>query len=184
MGGNVLDNKEDNLVVAEGVSNVTEHAGDAKITASPRAVLEGPSWAVAGKPAFFNAAKSSDEAGRKIIFRWDLDDGSPVEHQSSVTHAFREAGYYRVGVTVTNGRFSDLAYRDFHVVDDLPPLGVKGVAGKAADWAFQGEMFPREGEYWPSRGNYHPLGNAQSAAFPATPLTPSGGRSSTTWKSR
>jgi parallel beta-helix repeat protein len=157
MGGNVLDNKEDNLVVAEGVSNVTEHAGDAKITASPRAVLEGPSWAVAGKPAFFNAAKSSDEAGRKIIFRWDLDDGSPVEHQSSVTHAFREAGYYRVGVTVTNGRFSDLAYRDFHVVDDLPPLGVKGVAGKAADWAFQGEMFPREGAYW-TQQTYIPIG--------------------------
>ena len=147
MGGNIMDNKENNLLIGDTATNIIEHVGDATITAPPRAVLEAPSCATAGKAVFFDASKSTDPAGKKLIYRWSLDDGSNPEFNPTVTHAFKEAGFYRVGVTVTNGRFSDLGYRDFHVVDDIPPLGVKGAVGKAADWAFQ-EVFPQEGLYW------------------------------------
>ena len=159
MGGNVLDNKEHNLLIGDSVTDIIEHVGDPKITAPPRAMLEGPSWAVAGKAAYFNAAKSTDPAGKPLFFRWFLDDGSKPEFQSSVTHAFKEPGFYRVGVTVTNGRFSDLAFRNFRVVDDIPPLGVKGAVGKAADWGFQ-EVYPQEGLYWSQQSNYIPVGLA------------------------
>ena len=172
MGGNVLDNKEHNLLIGDGVANIIEHVGDAKITQSPKAKLEvanqevGPSWAIAGKPVFFNAGKSTDPAGKKLFYRWFLDDGSNPEFNASVTHAFKEPGFYRVGVTVTNGRLSDLAYRDFRVVDDIPPLGVKGAVGKAADWSAQ-EIYPREGLYWnPQR--YVPVGPARGVEAPKT----------------
>ncbi len=157
MGGNVLDNKENNLIISGTCSNISEHTGDPKITQSPRAVLaDGPWWAKQGQPVVFDASKSSDPAGKKLIYRWDVDDGSNPEFQPSVTHAFKDPGFYRVGVTVTNGRFSDLAYRDFRVVDDIPPLGVGGAVGKAADWGFQ-ELAPREGLYWQDQ-RYIPVG--------------------------
>ena len=38
----------------------------------------GPSLATAGKPVVFDAAKSTDSAGKKLYFRWDLDDGTPA----------------------------------------------------------------------------------------------------------
>ena len=123
MGGNVLDNKEDNLIISGTCSNISEHVGDLTIKAPPRAALEGPAFATQGKPVVFDASKSTDPAGKKLIYRWDVDDGSNPEFQPSVTHAFREPGFYRVGVTVTNGRFSDLAYRDLRVLDDIPLLG-------------------------------------------------------------
>ena len=48
---------------------------------------------------------------------------------------------HSVGVTVTNGRLSDLAYRDFLVYEDIPEFGTEG---QAADWSW-GEVQPREG---------------------------------------
>ena len=53
-----------------------------------------------------DASGSTDPAGKKLVFRWDFDDGSPAEFNPAVTHAFKTPGFYRVGVTVTNGRYS------------------------------------------------------------------------------
>ncbi len=54
---------------------------------------------------------------------------------------FKAPGFYRIGVTATNGRFSDLAYRDFRAVDDGPEWGTEGQAG---EWSWE-EVYPREG---------------------------------------
>ena len=78
MAGNVLDNREDNLLIARNVNNLVMHADDPQITQPPHCVLDGPSQAVAGKPVAFDAAKSTDPAGKKLYFRWDLDDGTPA----------------------------------------------------------------------------------------------------------
>ena len=67
-------------------------------------------------------------------------------------------GFYRVGVTVTNGRFSDLAYRNFRVFDNIPEIGTEG---QAADWAFQ-EVIRREGLWWTAQ-SYLPVGPAHPA---------------------
>jgi len=47
---------------------------------------------------------------------------------------FEAPGFYFIGVTVTNSRFSDLAYRDFRAVDNGPELGTEG---KAGDWSWE-----------------------------------------------
>ena len=177
MGGNVLDNKENNLLISGTCSNIIEHVGDPKITRRRGPCWRGRRGATAGKAVFFDASKSTDPAGKKLIYRWDLDDGSNPEFQPSVTHAFKEPGFYRVGVTVTNGRFSDLAYRDFRVVDDIPPLGVKGAVGKAADWGFQ-EVCPHEGLYW-TQQRYIPVGRPRGVEEAKTQVEFATTRSST-----
>ena len=139
MAGNVLDNREDNLLIARNVNNLVMHADDPQITQPPHCVLDGPSQAMVGKPVTFDAAKSTDPAGKKLYFRWDLDDGSPAPRSAAVSHAFQDAGFYRVGVTVTNGRYSDLGFRNFRVIDDIAELGTEG---QAADWSFT-EVEPR-----------------------------------------
>ena len=55
-------------------------------------------------------------------------------------HVFHKIGPYSVGVTATNGRFSDLAYRDFLVYEDLPEFGTEG---QAADWTWAEVQPPR-----------------------------------------
>ena len=80
-----------------------------------------------------------------------------------MTHVYKAPGYYRVGVTVNNGRFSDLGYRDFRVVDDCSELGTEG---QAADWAWT-EVLQREGLNWnPKDENVRPLPPVQHVADP------------------
>ena len=141
LGGNVLDNREDNLIIGPAVSNLVEHAGNPKITQPPHAVLAGPSAAAVNKPVALDASGSTDPAGKKLVFRWRFDDGSPPEFNPAVTHSFKTPGFFRVGVTVTNGRYSDLAFRDFRVFDDIRRIGTEG---QAADWDFE-EVSRREG---------------------------------------
>ena len=47
-----------------------------------------------------------------------------------VTHAFQKIGPHSVGVTVNNGRFSDLAYRNFLAYEDVPEPATEGHAGR------------------------------------------------------
>ena len=93
-----------------------------------------------GQEIVLDASGSTDPDGKRLSFRWDLGDGTIVT-QPRAAHAFKAPGFYRIGVTVTNGRFSDLAYRDFRVVDDRPEWGTEG---QAADWFWE-EVYPREG---------------------------------------
>ena len=45
-----------------------------------------------------------------------------------VEHVFRTPGFHRLGLTVTNGALSDLAWRDLYVVDDAKELATEGQA--------------------------------------------------------
>ena len=134
------DNQESNLLVGGVASNLSIHPDNPRITRSPHANLVGPSSGVVGKEFVLDASASTDPDGNKLTFRWDLGDGTIV-NQPRVAHSFKAAGFYRVGVTVTNGRFSDLAYRDFRVVEDRPEWGTEGQAG---DWGWE-EVYPRDG---------------------------------------
>ena len=161
MAGNVLDNREDNLLIAHDVSNLVMHADDPKITEPPRCVLDGPSLATAGKPVVFDAAKSTDSAGKKLYYRWDLDDGTPAPRSPSVTHAFKDAGFYRVGVTVTNGRYSDLGFRNFRVIDDVPELGTEGPATEWSATPVEARDVMWSPQFYPPVGPARPLQNPQ-----------------------
>ena len=118
--GNTEDVKEDG-----GVTNLTQRKAESNVP--PKCVVEGPSFAKVGEKIALDATKST---GAKQ-FRWDLGDGT-TSTLSRVEHAFKAPGFYRVGVTVTNG-LSDLGWRDFYVVEDVTEIGTEG---QAAEWSW------------------------------------------------
>ena len=85
-----------------------------------------------GQRVSFDASKSDDPAGRPLSFRWRLGDGTTSE-TPRLDHTFATAGFYRVGVTATNGGLSDLGSCDVFVVADGPELGTEEAA-KRWDW--------------------------------------------------
>jgi nitrous oxidase accessory protein NosD len=139
-GNECVDNQESNLVTGGVATNLTIHPDNPAITRPPRAVLAGPSSGIAGREVVLDASESTDPGGNRLGFRWDLGDGT-ILTQPRAAHVFKGPGFYRIGVTTTNGRFSDLAWRDFRVVEDIPEWGTEG---QAAEWGWE-ELYPREG---------------------------------------
>jgi len=133
MAGNVFkENAKGDVHQAGNVTNLVVHPAQEDVNRPPQAALAAPSSAKVGEKVVFDASRSSDPAGRALTFRWDLGDGT-VEQAARVKHVFGQAGFCRVGLTVNNGVFSDLAWRDFYVVDDLCEIGTEG---GAADWSW------------------------------------------------
>lgn len=115
------------------VTNVFKLPNNPKITRPPKAVLKGPASARVGQVVVLDASKSRDQAGNHLKYRWDLGDGT-IAAEARIEHAFSAPGFYRVGLTVNNGLLSDLAWRDFYVVDGGEELGTEG---QAADWTWR-----------------------------------------------
>ncbi|MCC6125090.1 MAG: right-handed parallel beta-helix repeat-containing protein [Pirellulales bacterium] len=122
------DNAEGNHF--EGVTNLIELKAGERGEAAPRAVLDGPSVAKVGQPAHFDASHSTDPRGRPLTYRWDL--GGAVSSEVKATRTFAQPGFHRVGLTVSNGRLADLAFRDFLAVEDV--ADELGTEGGAAQW--------------------------------------------------
>ncbi len=127
------NNSADNLRDAGNVKNLTQHPNRPDIKRAPQAVLDGPSFARVGEPVTFDAGRSSDRAGHKLAFRWNLGDGTLATGSKVSGHVFGQAGFFRVGLTVNNGLLSDLACRDFYVVGNATEIGTEG---EAADWTW------------------------------------------------
>jgi hypothetical protein len=125
-------NTEKDVMDAGGVTNWFVSPENAGITKPPKAMLVGPAMAKVGETVTLDARASSDPASGELKFRWDLGDGT-IEGGGRVSHAFKQPGFYRVGVTTTNGVLSDLAWRDFYVVEDVKELGTEG---QAAEWGW------------------------------------------------
>lgn len=102
----------------------------------PIATLQGPASATVGEEIVFNAAKSdAGSSGTHLNYRWDLGDGT-LASTPEVRHSFRDPGFFRLGLTVSNSHLSDLAWRDFYVVEALPELATEG---HAAEWGMAEE---------------------------------------------
>ncbi len=96
-----------------------------------------------GEPVTFDASASSDPEGRQLSFRWDLGDGDIAE-TASVIHTYVDPGFYRVSLTVNNGRLADLAWFDVYATPRGTEVGTEGMAAsawqteipaKAVEWA-------------------------------------------------
>jgi parallel beta-helix repeat protein len=127
------NNKFGAIFTDDGVTNLInsrERKDDGR--APPKALLVGPSSAKTGEKITLDASGSSDPAGHKLDYRWDLGDGTIAE-TSKVEHVFMRPGFYRVGLSVHNGIASDLAWRDFYVVEPLDEIATDG---EAAKWAW------------------------------------------------
>lgn len=84
-----------------------------------------------GQEVTFDASESSDPNGAKLGFRLDLGDGT-IAGTPIVKHVFKKAGFYKVGVTVNNGKKADLASINVYVVDEGREIGTED---KAANWS-------------------------------------------------
>jgi parallel beta-helix repeat protein len=133
LDGNILDgNTVANFQHDGGVTNVSERPADPAVMAPPRAVVTGPATVRVGERVTFDASASTDPAGLPLQFHWRLGNGSTAD-TAKLDHAFAAPGFYRVGVTVTNGALSDLGAWDVFVIADGAELGTEGAA-RQWDW--------------------------------------------------
>jgi parallel beta-helix repeat protein len=133
LAGNVLShNREAGFFDAGGITHVAHHPDRNDITTTPRARLLAPQTVRVGEPVVFDATASTDPSGRPLSFRWFLGEGTWVT-LPRFEHRFSRPGFHRVGLTVNNGRFSDLAWRDLYVVQEGSEEATEGSAEK---WGF------------------------------------------------
>lgn len=136
MGANTFKENKNDLQQTAGVTNLTERMADPAVKSPPVVMLTGPESVRVGARATFEAGESSDPAGKPLSFRWNLGDGT-IATTSKVAHEFKTPGFYRVGVTVTNGSLSALGWRNLYVLADGSEIGTEGTAGKW-DWVDPG----------------------------------------------
>jgi len=130
LSGNLFkDNGKDEFF--ENVTNLTRVDALPGVDAAPVAMLKGPSMAKVGMEVTFDASGSKDAAGRPLTFRWDV--GGKRYTGPVVDHVFDRPGFHRVGVTVTNGSLSSLAFRDFYAVK---PVRETATEGQAFRWGW------------------------------------------------
>jgi hypothetical protein len=115
------------------VTRLIQAKSDPAIRQAPIVELRGPLRAKVGQPVRFDASQSRDPHGRPLVFGWDL--GAARSAGPTVTHTFDQPGFYRVGVTVSNGVLAGLGFRDLLVVDGA--AREYGTEGEAARWGFE-----------------------------------------------
>ena len=131
LAGNVYkDNKEEDLL--EEITNLTRREADPMGKEAPKAVLKGPSRALVSEKIVFDASESKDAAGRPLQYRWDI--GGKVYTTPKVEHVFDKPGFYRVGLTVTNGYLASLGFVDFYAARPVKEIATEG---QAAAWGWE-----------------------------------------------
>jgi hypothetical protein len=93
--------------------------------------LTAPTSAIVGEQISFALARVP-ELPVQMDTLWDFGDGT-TSNAEALFHAFGKPGFYRVGVTVANGKLSSLGSRDFYVVASIPEPATEGAA---KDWSF------------------------------------------------
>jgi hypothetical protein len=166
MAGNILENNRDGDVIKGGtITNIFVHPDNPQIILPPRIKLVAPMAVKLGQPipvklgqeVVFDASGSTDPGGNPLFFRWNFTDGTTATGPR-VAHAFGKIGMHSTGMTATNGRFSNLDYRDFLVYEDVTEFGTEG---QAAQWSWD-EVQPREG--------LHVQRSREAAVGPAVPI--------------
>lgn len=125
------NNPEGNFL--QDVTRLVEIQPDPTVREDPVLWLRGPERVKVGQPVRFDASKSRDPQGRPLTFRGDM--GAARSAGPIVTHTFDQPGFYRVGVTVSNGALASLGFRDLLVVDGA--AREYGTEGEAARWGYE-----------------------------------------------
>ena len=131
--GNILRNNGQNYAV----TNTTGWDPQTVpfITAeTPKALLTGPEIASIGQKVRFDASNSFDLDKSALHYDWWIA-GKHLGQQSTLEHIFHSPGFYRVGLTVNNGSFADLAWRHLLVID--PSIKELGTEDEASHWGFE-----------------------------------------------
>jgi parallel beta-helix repeat protein len=78
--------------------------------------------AAQGEAIEFDASSSEDPDGQPLVYRWELGDGT-VQDSARFRHAYERPGFYRVGLTVHNGKLADLAWHDVYILHQSETIG-------------------------------------------------------------
>ena len=111
-------------VFADGdVTRLTESTTEIPDSAAaPVARLVGPTSVQQGVSYIWDASTSADQQNHQLNFSWDLGDGQ-LREGPQLRHAFDKVGFHRIGLNVTNGLRTELAWRDVYVVRPINELG-------------------------------------------------------------
>lgn len=120
----------------EDVSNLTELKEAPADAARPVAKIDGAPAIILkiGETLTLDASASADPSGKSLTFLWTIlgADWKPKVNYSSpsIRHVFTKTGFYRIGVTVSNGALADLAWRDCYVLSPEPEVATEGGAAR------------------------------------------------------
>ncbi|MCA9169138.1 MAG: right-handed parallel beta-helix repeat-containing protein [Planctomycetales bacterium] len=121
-GNSIADTLDAGNVVA-----LRQHAADDAILLPPYARLNGPQVVRAGENVDFDAVSSRDPQGRPLTFYWSMQSALPLQSielgqqptPAELRHTFDRPGFYRLALTVNNGVFSDMAFRDIYAIRNV-----------------------------------------------------------------
>ena len=123
-GNDIDENDGEPLFIESNVREVVQR--EASISEEPPrahvSISEGPYQVDQG--ISFDASASSEPRGLPLNFRWDLGDGT-YSSAAALTHSYSQPGFYRVGLTVDNGRLADLAFFNIYVTAAGEELGTE-----------------------------------------------------------
>ncbi len=129
VGPNVfVGNRDGEIKDAGGVTNLFRREGTLPVMEPPKFNMVVTGHGRVGKSMAF-AAKSVRDPGRgQLTYRWDFGEGQPST-LAETGHTFTKPGFFRVGVTVSNGVLSSLGWSDVYVTEDIPELATEHAAG-------------------------------------------------------
>jgi len=130
-GNEFTNNSRGNFIT--NVTDLLDLSDDANRLAAPVAELSGPDVVLVGRSARFDASGSGSPEGRPVRFHWYLNGA--VGEDSVFERTSTEPGFYRLGLTVEDGKRAALAWRDLLVVE--PVAQELGTEGEAARWGFE-----------------------------------------------
>ncbi len=99
----------------------------------PRPVLEGPGSVRVGAAGAWDASGSRDPRGLALRFTWDAGEGK-LRAGARFEQAFDRVGLHRIGLNVSNGVFTEPAWRDVYAIREQRELGTEGTP---QDWSIE-----------------------------------------------
>jgi len=69
-----------------------------------------------GKPVFLSGLNSTDPDGDELTFIWEIGDGKEI-FEKEPSYVFDNMGEYIIGLTVSDGAFSNTAYTSIRIIE-------------------------------------------------------------------
>ena len=95
-------------------------------------IRESAVWQVASSDTT-QATSKLVSAGAEDRFTWDLGDGV-FRYGSELRHKFDRFGFHRLGLNVTDGKRSEIAWKNVYVISDSTEIATEG---NTPDWSVQ-----------------------------------------------
>ena len=132
--GNRFENNQNQDVLLD---DVTRWIESKKVPSTALQVsksqIDGPTSVAIGQPSTWNGSVVAEANTDGPVFTWDLGDRE-FRTGSKLTHTFDRIGFHRLGLNVTNGDNTELAWQDVYVVRNGAEIGTEG---QANEWSLE-----------------------------------------------